>query len=216
MTTLVLTPDLILADCRITSTITMKDQSNLLVTIKGISDEYCKILVDPFSRKEDRKIKACAIFGDIEVAKTLIELARITGVSNMPATLDLLSKLKIHVPEVPTGFGWVTNAREMGWLILENGSYTMNSGVTDKPYIALGSGSEIINNQYQRELNSQSCVDESIQRAFYHAMESDQNTSTDTYDLWHSFSGLVTRHEPDQEITEVKLKAVNTLTAIGG
>jgi hypothetical protein len=191
MTTVVLTPDYILADCRLTSTIHVKDEAGNAVTLRGTTDDYCKIgdlnLREP---NDGGDIEPYVTFGDVELARSMVQLVKATTFNNIDAVLSAFSRFKIEMPSVPTGFAWVSEAGIAGYLIFENGGYRLMRVPEGTAVVTLGSGRELFYEHFNTHRD--------IETAFYHALANDPHSSDRVYDQWDRETGVVSRTQlPD-------------------
>lgn len=197
MTTVVLTPDFILADCRVTATINLKDQAGNDIKVIGVSDAYCKIGdLNVREHHSDHLIENYALFGEIATAEALVALAKATGFSNATEVLAAVGMLRIDLPKDPTGFAWVNGSGRMSWLIIEDGQYRLVDAPDGTRAVALGSGREFFYNHFEENHD--------VTSAFIHALKRDRLSSDTKYDHWDRESGVVTRHD-------IKLAGVQTL-----
>jgi hypothetical protein len=186
MTTVVLTPDYILADTRLTSVIKVKDQAGNEVQVRGTTDEYCKI--GDFNVREpvgDSNVETYVIFGDVEAAIALVELVQAATFENIGAVLLAVGKFKVQMPKTATGIGWVTEGGKMGWLVLEDGGYHLLSAPEGTKAVALGSGKHRFDMHFADNLD--------VISAFQHAIANDPQSSDRVYDQWDRESGVLNR-----------------------
>lgn len=186
MTTVVMTPKAILADRRVTSTITVKDQQGNEVKVKGTSDEYSKLgdlnLREP---EGDHQIEAYAIFGDIPTAEALVALVKAISFQNVTGVLAAVGMLNIKLPKDPTGFCWVNGSGRMSWLVIEDGQYKLVTAPEGTKAVALGSGKGFFEAQFEK------CGD--VLTAFTHAITCDPLSSDTSYDHFDVESGVTSR-----------------------
>ncbi|ARV77484.1 hypothetical protein FDI21_gp227 [Pseudomonas phage Noxifer] len=186
MTTAVLTPKFILSDCRVTSTITVKDQQGTEHKVKGSTDTYSKQGDLNIREPEgDHNLEAYVIFGEIPTAEALVALAKATGFVNITMVLAAVAMFNIKVPTTPTGFAWVNGSGRIGWLIIEDGQYLLGYAPEGTEYVCFGSGKGYFEASYERTGD--------ILTAFTQAIHRDPLSSDLTYDHHDVESGVTSR-----------------------
>lgn len=195
MTTVVLTPDFILADCRVTCKIETIDALGKTVKLNCTSDEYAKIGEWQLSTADD-ECHGYALFGDIEIAQAMVQYLKVVGLGDLKEKFNALSGFKIKLPTIQSGVAWVTDNKKMMWVTLDPQGYQINEAVLGAPYVALGSGAALVDQYYQRPRD--------IMSAFLYAAKEDPHSTHGVYDRWDRETAHIVRHRiPDGEIPQV-------------
>jgi hypothetical protein len=195
MTTVVLTPDFILADCRVTCKIAAVDAMGKTVQLDCITDEFGKIGEWRQSLDGD-ECYGFVLFGEVETAQALAKYLDTVGLSNLKDKLDALGGFKIKLPQVATGIAWVTEAKRMMWVTLDPQGYQIHEAEPGKEYVALGSGAALFDQYYQRPKD--------IMSAFLYAAKEDPQSTHQVYDRWTQETAHIVRHRiPDGEVPKV-------------
>lgn len=185
MTTIVLTPDGIYADCRLTLTMTVRDQQGQEVKIKGESDGYRKICQEPRLRLPNNQIEAYAVFGDIETAEALYRFAVAVGLEDIGNKMVALAGLRPAAPKVDSGFAWLTDAGEVMWLVFSDAGWSFNMKEPGAGHVVLGSGASLFDAAYTQSKD--------LLGSFLYAIARDEQSSTNVYDFYDKESGNTLR-----------------------
>ncbi|MNU45335.1 hypothetical protein D3C71_341750 [compost metagenome] len=195
MTTVVLTPDFILADCRVTCKIDAIDALGKTVKLNCASDEFAKI-GEWHMTSGDIECHGYVLFGDIEVAQAMVKYLKVVGLTDLQEKMDALGGFKIKLPQTLSGVAWVTEDKQMMWVTLDLQGYQINVAKEGTEYVALGSGALLVDQYYQRPKD--------IMSAFLYAAKEDPLSTHEVYDRWDHETANIVRHRiPGGEVPKV-------------
>ena len=185
MTTLVIHRNGIMSDCGLTLKIEVTDQAGNKVSVAGMSSEYCKVGINTVPTSNGIDGEAYAVFGDIETAQALYALINAAGIVNAEEVLKALSRFKLTLPTVESGFAWINYLGEPSWISIDRNEYKIcKKDIND--VVALGSGAHLFDAAYKHS--------EDVVVAFEYAIFKDEQSSSFVYDRWDSNTGAVQRY----------------------
>lgn len=182
MTTVVLTPATIYADRRISLSMSVKDWMGNEVELNAQSDAFCKITFTDLKDEYGEHIKACAVFGSVDTARAIYELAELVGLMELPRLFRTLAKLNPVLTDVPSGFAWVDSRGGLHGAYVTQHEHQVVSHAGD--VLCFGSGKAHFD---AGMLLFQGNVD----KAFWYALHHDDQSSTGQYDKWSRDTGTL-------------------------
>lgn len=183
MTIVVLTPKMILADCRLTGTIQAKDERGKDVTFKGTTDAFGKIGEWNVSI-DGVNSEAYAIFGDVEVAQAMVAFIKAVGPDDLDRKLNALGKFHVRLPDSDSGVAWLDEHGVMRWAYLNKSGYIVGF-TADTDYVAFGSGADIF--------RAHALEKHDVMTAFLWAAKEDPQSCLEAYDRFYIEDGVITR-----------------------
>lgn len=183
MTTVVLTPKMILADCRMTGTIKVTDAKGNEVSFQGTTNAFGKIGEWNISI-DGVASEAYGIFGDVEVAQALVGYIKAVGADDLDTKLKALGHFHLRLPKSNSGVAWLDEHGVMRWCYLNQTGYELGKA-TDKDYVVFGTGADLFR---ARMLEKQD-----VMTAFLWAIKEDPQSSLEAYDRFSIEDGVTAR-----------------------